>query len=207
MFAERGLDVSVAEIAAEAGVGRGPLFRNFPSKEALVTAVIVERIRESAARGRELLHEPDAGAAVFGLIDEALERQRDDKALFEALSDTWMAHSEVKAAHGELLDALEQLVDRAQAAGAVRPDVGAVDVLLMVKGVCESARAFEHVAPEIGMRQLDLVKAAIAASGTPVPPLRGRPPVAADLDRAATCGSPQVRVADLSLADTADLTA
>ena len=201
MFGERGLEVGVGEIAQRAGVGRGTLFRNFPSKEALIAAVVVERITESIARAHEALDGPDAAEALFELIDSTLERQQTDKALFEALADPWMANPEIRAAHGEMLTVTGQLLRRAQDAGSVRADIGAVDVLMMVKGVCEAARAFSHVDPEIGMRQLDLVRAAITAHDVPDRPLRGRPPTAEDLDRAVECGSPAAGAADLSLAD------
>ena len=58
LFRERGLDVGVAEIAAAAGVGRGTLFRNFPSKEDLIAAIVSRAdgrgggARAGAARGR-----------------------------------------------------------------------------------------------------------------------------------------------------------
>ena len=201
MFGERGLDVGVGEIAQRAGVGRGTLFRNFPSKEALIAAVVVARITESIARAREALEGPDAAEALFELIDSTLERQQTDKALFEALADTWMANPEIHAAHGEMLAVTDQLLRRAQDAGAVRVDIGAVDVLMMVKGVCEAARAFAHVDPEIGMRQLDLVRAAISADGSPVRPLRGHPPTAGDLDRVTTCAVEASPVAGVPLAD------
>ena len=188
MFGERGLDVGVGEIAQRAGVGRGTLFRNFPSKEHLIAAVVVERIHESVIRGRAALDAPDAGEALFALIDSTLERQQTDKALFEALDDTWMANPEIRAAHTEMLGMIDGLLGRAQAAGAVRDDVGAVDVLLMVKGMCEAARAFSHVDPEIGMRQLDLVRAALT-SAPGARPLRGRPPTVEALERVATCAA------------------
>ena len=184
MFSERGLDVSIGEIAQRAGVGRGTLFRNFCSKEALTAAVVAERLRDSVALARARLAEPDGATAVFGLLDDLFERLQSDRALFEVLDDTWMAHPEIRAAHEAALAILAELVIRAQAAGAVRADVSAVDVLLMVKGVCETSQAFRHVDPEIPMRQLDLVKAAIAAPGVDLGPLRGRPPVAEDLDGA-----------------------
>jgi AcrR family transcriptional regulator len=200
MFAERGLEVGVGEIAERAGVGRGTLFRNFASKEALITAVVADRIRESADRGRARLGHPDATAALFGLIDETLAFQQRDRPLFEALADTWMAHPEIRAAHGELLEVLEQLVARAQATGSVRTDVSAVDVVLMVKGVCEVSQSFRHVNPEIPMRQLDLVKAAITAPGVAQEPLRGHPPATEDLDHAAEPGPAEACGADLTLA-------
>lgn len=77
---------------------------------------------------------------------------------------------------------LDALVTRAQASGALRADIGAVDVLMMIKGVCEAMRSFQHVDPGVGMRQLDLLWAAISAPGAQRP-LRGRPPSVSDLER------------------------
>src|ERR1700749_2274561 len=72
MFSERGLDVGVGEIAQQAGVGRGPRFPNFPSKEPLIAAIVVERMNESISRGRAALEEPHAGEALFALIEQSV---------------------------------------------------------------------------------------------------------------------------------------
>ena len=42
-FAERGLDASVADIARRAGIGKGTVFRHFPTKDDLITAIVTER--------------------------------------------------------------------------------------------------------------------------------------------------------------------
>ncbi len=181
LFRERGLEVGVGEIADRAGVGRGTLFRNFPSKDALVIAVVVERIKESVERGRRLLTEEDPAAAAFALVDEAIQRQSADRALFEALAGDWIAHPEIRAAHDDMLAVLEQILARAQAVGAIRPDVSAVDVMLAIKGVCEVQRLFPGLPEGIGRRQLELVKAGLTPHGEFVP-LSGQPPHCADLD-------------------------
>ncbi len=181
IFCERGLEVGVGEIAERAGVGRGTLFRNFASKEALIAAIVVERMREWAVQGREQLRADDAGEALFAVIDQSVGRAESDRALFDGLDDVWLANDEIRAAHSELVGVLEALVQRAQEAGAVRTDVSAVDVLMMVKGVCEASRAFQHVDPHIAMRQLDLVRAAISVPGASRP-LRGRRPTIEDLE-------------------------
>jgi AcrR family transcriptional regulator len=186
LFSERGLDVGVADIAAHAGVGRGTLFRNFPSKEHLIAAIVVERMHESIAQAHEALDAGDPATALFELIDSAINRSQRDRALFDALSDTWLANPEIRAAHAEMLTVLERLVTRAQAAGAVRDDISAIDVVIMIKGVCESARQFQHLGEEVTARQLDLVCAAISINGGERQ-LRGRPPTAEDFERAMTC--------------------
>jgi AcrR family transcriptional regulator len=183
LFCERGLEVGVAEIAEHAGVGRGTLFRNFPTKEHLIAAIVVERMNESISRGRELLDAADPGEALFELIDQSVGRQQTDRALFDAVADDlWLANDEIRAAHAELIGVLDALVLRAQDAGAVRSDVSAVDVLMMVKGVCEASRAFQQVDPDVAMRQLDLVRAAISPPGVQRP-LRGRRSTIEDLAR------------------------
>jgi AcrR family transcriptional regulator len=188
IFCERGLEVGVGEISDKAGVGRGTLFRNFPSKEHLIAAIVVERIHQMVDRGRAQLDAEDAGEALFGLLDESVGLQQTDRALFDALDDNWLTNDEIHAAHVEMMGVLDALVARAQAAGAVREDVGAVDVMMMVKGVCEATRSFQHVDPAIGGRQLDLVRAALSPSPG-CRPLRGQPPALEDLDPAAIPGT------------------
>jgi AcrR family transcriptional regulator len=181
IFCERGLEVGVGEIAERAGVGRATLFRNFPSKEHLIAAIVVERMRESAERGRLALDSPDPGEAMFDLIEQSVGTKQTDMALFDALDDEWLANEEINAAHVELMGTIDELVRAAQEAGTVRPDVSGVDVMMMVKGVCEAARSFQHVDPELRDRQLDLVRAALSTPGAQRP-LRGRQPTLDDLE-------------------------
>ncbi len=110
LFCERGLDVGVGEIADRAGVGRGTLFRNFPSKEHLISAIVVERMDDAVARGRELLSAEDPGAALFEFLEEIVGRQQVDRALFEAVGDTFLSNPDIRAAHAELVETLDALL-------------------------------------------------------------------------------------------------
>jgi len=183
MFCERGLEVGVGEIAERAGVGRGTLFRNFPTKEHLIAAIVVERMSELAGRGRDRMADEDPGEALFAILEESIgPAQRTDRALFEALDDAWLENEDIRAGHAELLGVLDALVSRAQAVGAIRADVGAIDVLCMTKGVCEASRHFEHLDPGIAARQFDLVRAALTDTSN-------RWPVRAGSGTAAEVGS------------------
>jgi AcrR family transcriptional regulator len=188
LFRERGLDVGVAEIAERAGVGRGTLFRNFPSKEDLIAAIVVERMGEAVERGRSLLDTSDPGEALFEFLGEIAGRQQLDRALFEAVADAWLANDEIRAAHAEIVGMLDELLRRAQEAGAVREDISAMDVLMLFKGVCETAAAFAHVDSEIIPRHLDLLRAALRADPAQRP-LRGRAPTLEDVERGALAGA------------------
>src|ERR1700757_4960315 len=101
MFCERGLDVGVGEIAQRAGVGRGTLFRNFPSKEHLIAAIVVERMRESITRAHAALEAVDAGQSLFDLIEQSVSRSQTDRALFDALDEAWLANDEIRQIHVE----------------------------------------------------------------------------------------------------------
>ena len=183
LFAADGLNVPMGEIARRSGVGPATLYRRFPTKEALIVAVLVDRIHHSIERAQARLQDENATQAVFDLIDDTLERQAEDRTLFEGLAGPWMTHPEILSTHHAMLDVLGELLRRAQDEGGVRPDIGGVDMLLMVKGVCEVQRTFPNAPREIGRRQLDLVKAAIRQRPGLVP-LRGRPPSAEDLESA-----------------------
>jgi AcrR family transcriptional regulator len=183
LFRERGLEVGVAEIAQRAGVGRGTLFRNFPTKDDLIAAIVVERMTEAAENGRALLDAGDAGEALFEFLGELAGAQRLDRALVDAVADTWLANGDIRAAHAEVVGVLDVLLTRAQAAGAVRGDVGAIDLMFMLKGVCEVASALAHVDDEIVARHLDLIRSAVTASASSHP-LRGRSPSLEDIERA-----------------------
>ncbi len=183
VFSERGLDVGVGEIAQRAGVGRGTLFRNFPCKQDLIAAIVVERMRDAARAGRELLRGGD-GKAVFGYIAEIAGRQQGDRALFEAVADTFLANPEIKAAHAEVIETLDALLDRAKHDGLVREDIGALDVMIMLKGACAAATAF-GARSDMLERHLDLVLAAISTPSHPQS-LRGSAPTLADLQAPAS---------------------
>jgi AcrR family transcriptional regulator len=183
LFRERGLEVGVAEIAEAAEVGRGTLFRNFASKEDLIAAIVAERMHEACECGRELLEAPDADDALFEFLAEMVGRQQHDRAVTDAIDDTWLAREEIRGAHAELVGVLDQLVTRAQQEGTVRRDIGAMDVLMLFKGVCSAATAFAHIDATLIDRHMDLVRAGITATGD-APPLRGRTPTLEEIETA-----------------------
>src|SRR4051812_33152906 len=176
-FAERGLDVSVAEIARRAGVGHGTAFRRFPTKEHLVCAVVLDRIDALTALAGTLEGED----ALFAFMRGAIEMLIADRALGESIGTSVLADPGIQEAHRELLDAIEDLVRRGQEAGEVRDDVSAVDVMALTKGVTAASAALLTVKPRIWRRYLDLVHDALRPGAAHE--LTGRAPTRADLDR------------------------
>lgn len=133
-FAEHGADVSVDEIARRAGVGHATVFRRFPTKDALIEAVVLKSVSELVAAAEAALEEPDAGEAFRHFVWRAAELQSRDRALFEGLGRC-VATPEV----GELQVAVAKVVARAQEAGAVRRDVDAADLGPLLGSVIHAA--------------------------------------------------------------------
>jgi AcrR family transcriptional regulator len=142
VFAREGLDAPVPAIAAEAGVGIGTVYREFCSKEALVAALALERLEWHAGEIHRALDEPDAGAALHGLLWRAAQHQASDHVVGAALAATG-DDPEVQAALRRVTRAMGKLIREAQQAGAVGPDITAADVRIMfaaLRGVLAEGR-------------------------------------------------------------------
>src|SRR4051794_32283466 len=88
VFADRGLDVSLDEIAQQADVGVGTVYRRFPTKEALVEALFVRRLREVVGVGREALADPDPWRGLVTFIERASDLLANDRGLREVMLGT-----------------------------------------------------------------------------------------------------------------------
>jgi AcrR family transcriptional regulator len=144
VFAARGPSASTEDIAAAAGVGIGTLFRHFPTKEALLEAVFVERLRRLADEANRLASQPDAGQAFFAFFHDVLAQARGGTAMADALSNAGidLAHTAADVKQ-DLTRGLERLLSSAQSAGAVRADIGIAELLALLVG---ASRALQQLA-------------------------------------------------------------
>jgi AcrR family transcriptional regulator len=133
-FAESGYDVPLDEIAARAGVGAGTVYRHFPSKEALFEAVTTARIEDLVADARARAATEEPGPAFFGFLGRVADEATSKRDLPDAIAIPGALQNAVR-------DALDLLLRRAQAAGAVRPGVTAGDLIVLFKGMFASIRA------------------------------------------------------------------
>ncbi|MFG2088987.1 MULTISPECIES: TetR/AcrR family transcriptional regulator [unclassified Spirillospora] len=140
VFAVRGTSASTEEVAREAGVGIGTVFRHFPTKESLLEAVLVALLERLAAEARELRSAGDAGAAFFGFFARVVSQAAAKRAVTEALAEAGVdARAATGTAGPGLKAALGTLLERAQEAGAVRADVGAGEVMALLTGMSYAA--------------------------------------------------------------------
>jgi AcrR family transcriptional regulator len=126
-FSESGIDVSVDEIARRAGVGHGTVFRRFPTKDALLEAVLGRELDRLLVVAQAALADPDAGAAFEGFFRAAAAAYAKNRALLEGVE---RCRELPQAVPLELASAA--LVERAQKSGALRRDLAAGEVLELV---------------------------------------------------------------------------
>jgi AcrR family transcriptional regulator len=139
VFTERGVGASTEEVARAAGVGIGTVFRHFPTKQALLAAVLATRLEQLAAEAEALTDEPDPGAALDRLVRLVVGHARAKNAYADALGgDIPGLKDEIR---GRLTDAVAALLARAQAAGAVRAELRPADLMALLVG---ASRAVEH---------------------------------------------------------------
>jgi AcrR family transcriptional regulator len=150
VFEEKGLEASVADVARVAGVGMGTLYRRFPSKEALIEALVSEVLEATIAMAREAAARPD-GTGLEHFLQAASAYQAEH---LGCLPKLWSSdHHLVRTARTRIA----ALLADAQAHGRVRPDLTSTDLSLVmwsIRGVLETTRAN---APEAWKRHLDLL--------------------------------------------------
>jgi len=111
------------DIAREAGVGVGTVYRHFPTVHALVEALTADTIDRMVDVSRRALAERDAGAAFTFYLRSALALQLEDGGLQAVLLSPDDEADEVRAAKREIFEAFSTVLGRAQQNGAVRDDV------------------------------------------------------------------------------------
>jgi AcrR family transcriptional regulator len=134
LFAEKGTDAQMDEIARKANLGVGTLYRHFPAKEDLLDAVIALRFGRLAERAAEAVRQASEGEtwkAFKEYIEWAAEMQAGDRALSEAMA-TRSERMHAAAVGSGLVEQLEQLLDHAKRAGALREDLVVEDIPAMV---------------------------------------------------------------------------
>jgi AcrR family transcriptional regulator len=168
-LSEHGLDVSIARIAARAGVAKGTVFNHFPSKEDLVAAIFSDQLHTLAAQGEALLDHADPRAALSEFMTRAAELQANDRSFCEAT--TARSHPAVRAASDRLAQAAEALTARARQAGAIRADITGHDIVLLLTAPTSIATPVATARPDLWRRYLHLILDALrpeAAHDLPV---------------------------------------
>jgi AcrR family transcriptional regulator len=143
-FSEDGLDAQMEDVARRAGVGVGTVYRHFPTKDALVRALVVAQMEAMTARGPEFLAEADRDpwGAFSGFMRACAGKHEGDRGLAQVIS-TQPAESFIDVAMDTgLMKVTGQLLVAAQEAGVARRDLVATDVGLTMCGLSAVLESF-----------------------------------------------------------------
>lgn len=139
VFGAGGEAASTEEVARLAGVGIATVFRHFPTKAALLEAVLVRRFTRLRERADALLTAGDPGRAFFDFFGDLVTDAATKIAIGDALLDAGGDRESVSEAAQGLRRAVGALLDRAQRAGAVRDDVELPEVYALLVGTSRAA--------------------------------------------------------------------
>lgn len=179
VFAEKGLDASVDEIARRAGVGHATVYRRFPTKEDLIVGILEQSLTESVTAAEVSAAADDPVEGLLGIMATGCTKTPEARAFFDAAGCRFLGADRLTPLRERLVDALAGTLSRAQDEGRIRPDVRPGDILLLVQGV---ARAVPDSAPDLWRRYLTIVLDGLRASAAT--PLAPDPPDLEELLRA-----------------------
>lgn len=161
VFSAAGEAGSTDEIARRAGVGIGTVFRHFPSKQDLIEATLVRHFEGLTEQARALA-DGDPAAALRELIEAMVDTGATKLLMIGLLRDSsgTLPEAAVRASQ-QTRRAVATLLRRAQAAGAIRPDVSVDEVYLLVRGLALGATRPTKTATR--RKALDIVLAGLAS--------------------------------------------
>ena len=140
-FTEEGSSASLEEIARRAGVGIGTLYRHFPTRQALLEAVYLEEV-DALCRTADDLADEQPWEALVAWLHRFVAYVATKEALAQELFAYVDRDADVfRRCHTMFYAAGEPLLERAQAAGIVRPDTNILDVVRMVVGIAKMPSA------------------------------------------------------------------
>jgi AcrR family transcriptional regulator len=172
VFAERGLEASMDDVAHRAGLGVGTAYRHFANKYDLAKAILAEAIERVYELIDEAAAMDDAWAGLVHFVEGAAEMQSADRGLREVLMGVHDAE-EMERVNDRISGPLRDLVDRSKTAGAIRGDVEVTDIGIVVLMLCTVADITGDASPDLWRRYvpmlLDGLRSGVAPAIPPVP--------------------------------------
>jgi AcrR family transcriptional regulator len=155
VFSEQGVTAPLDDIARRAGVGNATLYRHFANRRELALAVYADEVASLRDRGTTLLDDPSPGDALFAWLLAFVDHVATKRDLAMAQADDATGPGSARFAHWHdvMRRTAADLLERAQQAGVVRPDIDATDLLLLASGIAQTGATPQRV-----HRLLDLIR-------------------------------------------------
>ena len=193
LFADRGLDVTLNDIARHAGVGVGTVYRRFPDKEVLIEALFEERLAELEAIARAGLTMADPWEGIVATLTGVLELQEADRGFKELVLSVGRRRDGIAPIRARMAPVVAELMARAKAAGQLREDIVPQDfplLQILLGAVIDVSR---DASPGLWRRYLELILQGMRAEPGPPAPLRIMMPGFEQMDQVLGCWRPPRR--------------
>ncbi|GGI46237.1 AcrR family transcriptional regulator [Agromyces flavus] len=131
LFAERGIDAPLDELANRAGVGAGTVYRHFPTRDALIRELYDDAVGDLRRFAPEILGAETGWAAIELWLEKVSEWLTESPYLPAVMRRV----AELEPDHrpgAEFKETMDQIVERAHAEGTLRPDATGVDLSVLV---------------------------------------------------------------------------
>jgi AcrR family transcriptional regulator len=157
VFAEQGYEAQMDDVARRAEVGVGTVYRHFPTKEKLIDAIVAESFERMISFAEEqLASDAEPWDALEKTLWAGAEIMAGDRAVTEVMTEMRGPLNIDLETQRRANTALTALIERAQAAGALRPDVILDDLGMVMCGI-GSATCKPHVMSESWRRHITVV--------------------------------------------------
>ncbi|MET7517957.1 TetR/AcrR family transcriptional regulator [Streptomyces sp. NPDC005480] len=185
VFAQRGLDVTLDDIAHHAGVGVGTIYRRFANREELVEAIFDKEIQRVIEVAEEALTFEDPWDGLVHFFTTAGQDFADDRGLREVLLVGTHGKDRVAAARERLSPAISTVMERAQQHGSLRDDIEVTDFPLIQMMLGTATQFSQTVSPGLWERYLAVILDGLRVSRQAATPLPRRALTQEEFDRTA----------------------
>lgn len=169
LFAELGLEAPLETIARQAGVGIATLYRHFPTREQLVGAALLDQVADYVGAAEQALASDDPWSGFVGFVERICAMQAGDRGLGDLLSMALPADQEIEDLRIRANVMVIALVERAKAAGKLRPDFAGEDLLLLLIAGAAIVHITGRDAPDSWRRHMALQLDAFRAREDSIP--------------------------------------
>jgi AcrR family transcriptional regulator len=163
VFAERGLDATLDDIADHAGLGVGTVYRRFPRKEELIEALFEQAVNEVVVLAQEAAAMEDSWQGLLWFLERATEMQAKDLGLRDVVLHSGYGSERVAMARNSIVPAVTRLVEQAQRDGHLRADFVPADIPIIELMVSSVAACTSSKDPDLWRRYLFIVLDGLAA--------------------------------------------
>lgn len=181
LFAEHGLTVRHDVIAREAGVAVGTVYRRFPDKSSLVTALFQDHVDRVVACAQAALEVEDAWTGVVQFLTSVLEIQQSSRGLREISAGSPHGVELARYARHHLAPVVVRLVARGHDEGVLRPEISEPDLAMVPVMVGAVMQAGRGARPDLWRRALEVVLEGMRAGERG--PLTTPSPAGSDIER------------------------